>query len=156
MALRNDEGTHSLGLDICDVIFMWRHFLLWATPDNFIHQPAGDHHGYRRSGVNFTNILHEAFLHKSVLLSFHFLTHDWIKNHLKHLERNRLGVLIRPVWLWHHFYLVYWWQGSNPWPFDREPSLQSTRPQLLLIVSVCHFLAKKNWQKKLLIKCWWN
>ena len=30
---------------------------------------------------------------------FYFSTHDWSNNHLKHLGSNRLGVLIRPVWL---------------------------------------------------------
>ena len=31
------------------------------------------------------------------LLFFYFLTHNWFNNHLKHLGRTRLGVLIRPV-----------------------------------------------------------
>ena len=61
---------------------------------------------------------------------FYFPTHDWLNNHLKHQGRSRLGVLIRPVWLWHHFHLVYWWRGSNPRSFDREPSSLPTRPQL--------------------------
>ena len=63
---------------------------------------------------------------------FYFLTHDWFNNHLKHLGREtRLGILIRPVWLWHHYHLVYQWQqGSNPQPFDCEPSSLQTRPQL--------------------------
>ena len=55
-------------------------------------------------------------------------------NHLKRLGRTRLGVLIRPLWLWHHFHLVYWWRrGSNPRLF-REPYPIPTRPQLSLNV----------------------
>jgi len=44
---------------------------------------------------------------------FNFPTHNWFNNHLKHLGRTRLGVLIRPVWLWHHFHLVYWFTNRT-------------------------------------------
>ena len=47
------------------------------------------------------------FLHSFVLPFFYCLTHDWFYNHLKHLGSIKLGVLIRPVWHWHHFHLVY-------------------------------------------------
>ena len=57
---------------------------------------------------------------------FYFLTHDWFYNHLKHLGSNKLGVLIRPVWHWHHFHPVYWRRGSNQRPFDTF--LLPTRP----------------------------
>jgi len=41
-----------------------------------------------------------------------------VKNHLKHLGRTRLGVLIRHVWLWHQFHLVYLpVTGSKPTTF---------------------------------------
>jgi len=65
-------------------------------------------------------------------MNLFFLLHNTqlVHNHLKHLRRTSLGVLIRPVWLWHHFHLVYCWLGSNPWPFGRVPSLLPTRPQL--------------------------
>jgi len=66
----------------------------------------------------------------STIIIFFLLPNTWlVNNHLKHLGRTRLGDLIRPVWLLHHFHLVYWWwRGSNSQPSDREP----TRPQLSL------------------------
>ena len=67
-----------------------------------------------------------------------FLTHDWFNNHLKHLGRTRLGVLIRPVWLWHHFHLVYQWRGLIPQPFNPEQFSLPTRPQLLLCLTKWH------------------
>jgi len=36
-----------------------------------------------------------------------YITHIWFYNHFKHLGRTRLGVLIRPVWIWRHFHQVY-------------------------------------------------
>jgi hypothetical protein len=65
-----------------------------------------------------------------LLCFFNFPTNDWFNNNLKHLRRIRRCELIKTVWLWHHFHLVYWWWGLNPRPFDREP----TRPQLSLII----------------------
>ena len=57
-------------------------------------------------------------------LIFYFPTHDRFNYHLKHQGSTRLGVLIRPVWLWHHFHLVYPWLDLNPWPSNCEPSSQ--------------------------------
>jgi len=75
----------------------------------------------------YNRVLHE------IMNSFFTLQHTrLINNRLKHLGRTRLGVSIRPVWILHHFYLAYRWQGSNSRPFDCEPSLLPTRPQLSL------------------------
>jgi len=74
-----------------------------------------------------------------------------VNNHLKHLGRTRLGVLIRPVWLLHHFYLVYRWRrGSNSQPSDREPSLLPTRPQFSLpLINLLLIPQIKGFDKKL-------
>ena len=98
---------------------------------------------------------------------FYFLTHDCFNNHLKHLGREtRLGVFIRPVWLWHHFYLVYRWRGLNARPLDREPSSLPTRSQLLgvpkmavvhrfdFIFKIYNVLQLKSSKLYILKKCW--
>jgi hypothetical protein len=50
--------------------------------------------------VSFKQKCSESFKHILMFLFFfYFLTHNRFNNHLKHLGRTRLGVLIRPVWL---------------------------------------------------------
>ena len=65
--------------------------------------------------------------HKRSVIFFYFPTHDWFNNHLKHPGSTKLGVLIGPLWLWHHIHLVNRWRSSNPRPFDREPSSLPTK-----------------------------
>ena len=65
-------------------------------------------------------------------------------------ESTRLGIVIRPAWLWQHFHLVYWWRGSNPRPFtDHGPSSLPTKPQLSLLW--CMFFSFSSWLNNLLL-----
>jgi len=73
-----------------------------------------------------------------------------VNNYLNHHGRTRLGGLIRPVWLWHHFHAVFRWRGSNPRPFDLEPSLRPTRPQLWTLTS--HSIPHFNFSVKVLLR----
>ena len=70
----------------------------------------------RSSPANDSIITLSAFSCLNLIALLKILTRNSFHNHLKYLGRTRLGVIIRPVWLWHHFHLVSCWRrGSNPW-----------------------------------------
>ena len=102
------------------------------SPKNFL---AHHHHHHCRENASARSItLALFFLCEKKWFAFvfyNFPTLDWFNNHLKHLGRARLGlIIIWPVGLWHHFHLVYRWWGSNQRPFNHELSSLPTRSQL--------------------------
>ena len=82
------------------------------------------------------------------LFVFYFPTHDWFNNHLKHLRSTRLGVLIRPMWAWHQFRLVYRPWDLNSQPFDLELSRTTA--------FVFDFFGKRKFAKNVFVQCWSN
>lgn len=84
------------------IIFIFERCKNAKSTFHFLNRCGSVNLALTSAGVSNSNVLD--------MLFFYIPTHDWFKNHLKFQGRTKLAVLIRLVFLWHHFHLV---QGSN-------------------------------------------